>query len=146
LGYYHGLTKDGRSEVVVAGDGPISWTSIKDLGLATALVAVDGSEKYEGKTLYLSAPTTRTLRDVARVVSEVRGRKVEVKIVGRDEYVEHYVRMGKDRASVEWWVSSYKALERSECDIKDRTLSELLDARGLKSKPAEETIKETLAA
>jgi hypothetical protein len=110
------------------------------------LVAVDGSEKYEGKTLYLSAPTTRTLRDVARVVSEVEGRKVEVKIVGRDEYVEHYVRMGKDRASVEWWVSSYKALERSECDIKDRTLSELLDARGLKSKPAEETIKETLAA
>ena len=129
LGYYHGLMKDDRSEVMVAGDGPISWTSIRDLGLAAALVVVDGSGKYEGKTLYLSAPTTRTLRDVARVVSEVKGREVEVKIVGRDEYMEHCFRMGKDRASVKWWVSSYKAL------------SELLDARGVKPKPTEETLR-----
>lgn len=99
-------------------------------------MVVDGSKKYEGKTLYLSSSTTRTLKDIAKVVSEVKGRKVEVKVVGRDEYVEHYVEKGKDRASVEWWVSSYKALEKGECDIKDGTFSELLN---------EETVMEMLA-
>ena len=101
LEYYHDLKKDEREEVVVAGEGPISWTSIKDLELATALVVVDGSEKYEGKTFYLSSSTTRASKDIAKVVSEGKGRKVEVKVVGRDEYVEHYVEKGKDRASVE---------------------------------------------
>jgi hypothetical protein len=146
LGYYYQLAKDEREEVVVAGDGPISWTSIKDLGLATALVVVDGSDRYEGKTLFLSAPTTQTLTDIARVVSEVKGQKIKVKVVGRDEYVRHYVERGRDRASVEWWVSSYPALESGECDIKDMTLSELLDRKGVKPKLVEETVREMLDA
>jgi uncharacterized protein YbjT (DUF2867 family) len=146
FGYYYDLMKDKRDEIVVAGDGPISWTSIKDLGLATALVIVDRSGKYEGRILYLSNPITRTLKDIAKMVSEVKGRKVEVKIVGRDEYVDHYVHKGKDKEQVEWWVSSYKALQRGECDIKDRTFSELVDANGVKPKPLEETVREMMTA
>ena len=146
LGYYHDLMKDERDSMVVAGDGPISWTSIKDLGLATALVVADESEKYDGKTIYLSSPTTWTLKDIAKLIGEVKGIKIEVEVVGKDDYVEHYVQKGKDRGQVEWWVSSYKALQRGECDIKDRTFSELLDARGVKPKSLEETVREMLAA
>lgn len=144
FGYYFDLMKEQREEVVIAGDGPISWTSIADLGLATALVLVDKTGKFEGKTFYLSSPETRTLKDIARVVSEVKGRAVKVKIVGREEYVRHYAEKGRDQANVEWWVSSYKALERGECDIKDRTFSELLDERGMKPKPVEDTVREML--
>ena len=95
LGYYHGLMI-----------GAESWLRAKgrSLGLAlriwggrTALMVVDGSGKYERKILNLSPPTTRTLSDVARVVSDVRERKVEVKIGGRYEYMQHYVSMGKIR-------------------------------------------------
>jgi uncharacterized protein YbjT (DUF2867 family) len=145
LGYYYDLMKDQRKEVVVAGDGPISWTSIADLGLATALVIADETGRFEGKTIYLSGPETKTLRELAKTVSEVKGKAVELKVVGPEEYVRHYTDKGRDKASVEWWVSSYKALERGECDIKDRTFSELLDERGVKPKPVEETVREMLA-
>ena len=130
---------------MIAGDGPISWTSIADLGLASALVLVDSIGKFEGKTFYLASLETRTLRDVARIVSEVKGPEIEAKVTGKDEYVEYYVGSGRERSSAEWWVSSYEALKRGECEIQDTTFSELLGARGTKPKPVEEGIREMLA-
>ena len=146
LGYYFDLMKEQREKVIVAADGPISWTSIADLGLATALVLVDETRKFEEKTFYLSGLETKTLREIAKVVSEVKGKMVEVEVVGPEEYVRHYVEKGRTRASVQWWVSSYKELERGECDIKDRTFSELLQKRGVRPKPVEDTIREMLVA
>ncbi|RFU31937.1 hypothetical protein B7463_g4447, partial [Scytalidium lignicola] len=49
FGYYYDLKKDERSEVVIAGDGPVSWTSISDLGLVTAMVLGAPREEYAGK-------------------------------------------------------------------------------------------------
>jgi hypothetical protein len=40
FGYFDPKGHDERTEVLVAGDGPISWTALKDLGLANALVLV----------------------------------------------------------------------------------------------------------
>jgi uncharacterized protein YbjT (DUF2867 family) len=145
LGYYE-PKGDERGEVVIAGDGKISWTSIKDLGLGTALVLVDESKKWEGRTFYLSNPPemARSLEEIATLVGEVRGKRVGVKKVGREEYVEHYVASGKERVAVEWWSSSYAALERGECEIRDGTLGELLGSRGVEAKGVEETVREML--
>lgn len=151
FGYYDIEGGDEREEVVVAGDGPVSWTSIADLGLASAMIVADESEKYTGKTLYLSASrnVALNLRGIAEIVGRVRGKEVRLKIVGRDEYVKFYTGKeggGKERASVEWWVSSYAALEKGECEIGDNTLDELLASKGLVPKVVEETIGEILGA
>lgn len=40
FGHYD-FPDDDREEILVAGDGPIAWTAIADLGLGNAMVAVD---------------------------------------------------------------------------------------------------------
>lgn len=143
FGYYN-LENDERSEVITAGDGLISWTAIEDLGLATALVLADPSQKYTGATFYLSGPRAHNLKDIALIVSKVKGREIRLKTVSRDEYVEYYTRMGMERGSVEWWSTTYAALEQNECKIADTTLQDLLLSKGKKYKPIEDTIKEML--
>jgi len=46
---------------------------------------------------------------------------------------------------VKWWASTYEALKRGECAIRDPTFSELLMRKGLKAKPLEKTIEEMLS-
>lgn len=147
FGYYYGLKDDDRNEVVVAGDGPVSWTSIADLGLATALVlGSESKQEYEERTLYLSSGAKPVdLKEIAKTVSRIKGREVKLKVVSPAEYVEHYVSQGRDRASVEWWVSSYAALTRNECQIRDPTFGKLLTTKGVKPKSLEQTIEEMLS-
>lgn len=140
LGYYN-PENDDRSEIITAGDGLISWTSIPDLGVATAMVVVDPSEKYAGATFYLSAPGAHSLKDIAAIISKLKGKEIRIKTVSRDQYVEYYTGMGKDRASVDWWSTTYAALEKDECNISDTTLQELLLSKGIQTKPIDETIR-----
>lgn len=144
FGYYFGLKEETRKEVVVAGDGPVSWTSIADMAYGTAKVLVAPSEAWSGKTFYLSQKKTRTLQDVAQIVSEVQGKEVKLKVVGRKEYEDFYAEKGTERASVEWWSSSYDALKDRECAIEDPTLEVLLKEAGKTPEPLEDTIREML--
>ncbi|KAF2629527.1 NAD(P)-binding protein [Macroventuria anomochaeta] len=144
FGYYFGLKDETRREVVVAGDGPVSWTSIPDMAFGTAKVLAAPSEAWSGKTFYLSQKKTWTLHDIARIVSKVRGEEIGLKVVGRKEYEEFYAQKGTERASVEWWSSSYDALEDGECAIDDSTVEDLLKEAGKRPKPLEETIEEML--
>ncbi|TLD20189.1 NAD(P)-binding protein [Venturia nashicola] len=144
LGYYYGLKEEKRDEVVVAGDGEVSWTAIDDMAYCTAKVIAESSEKWGGKTFYLSQKETRGLRDVARIVSQVMGRDIRLKVVSRKEYEDYYAGKGAERASVEWWSGSYDALEDGECKIDDETLEQILKEAGRKPKPVEETIWEML--
>jgi len=142
-----GNGKEERDEIVIAGDGKISWTSIEGLGLGTALVLADESGRWVGKTFHLaSARNRKTLAEIAAFVGEAREREVAVKKVRREEYVEYYVGKGRDRSAVEWWSSTYEALERGECLIEDPTLDELLGSRGVEAKSVEETVNEMLSA
>ncbi|KAH9206803.1 hypothetical protein DL95DRAFT_486067 [Leptodontidium sp. 2 PMI_412] len=144
LGYFN-LKGDERGEVLLAGDGKISWTAIRDLGLASALVLAEGTGRFEGKTFYLSRREgARSLSEMARLAGEARGREVKLRIVSREEYVECYVERGVERPSVEWWSSTYGALERGECLIDDPTLEELLASKGVSPTTVEDTIKEML--
>ncbi|RDL39801.1 Uncharacterized protein BP5553_04141 [Venustampulla echinocandica] len=151
LGYYD-LKKDReRGEIVLGGDGKICWTSIPDLGLATALVISDdkAGEKYDGKTMYLSSSPdgAKTLQEIAELVGKERGAELTVKVVSREEHVRYYVEQkGMEEPSVEWWSSTYPALEKGECIIHDTTLTDLLSTKGVKPQKVEETVKEMLAA
>ncbi|KAG4441390.1 hypothetical protein IFR05_003147 [Cadophora sp. M221] len=144
LGYFN-PKGDERGEVLLAGDGKISWTAIKDLGLASALVLAERTERFEGKTFYLSRREgARSLSEIARLVGVTRGREVEVRIVSREEYVECCVGRGVEKPSVEWWSSTYAALETGECLIDDLTLEDLLASKGVSPTTVENTIKEML--
>jgi len=80
------------------------------------------------------------------LVAKMKGNNVSTKVVRRDEYVECYVGRGVERQSVEWWSSTYAALEKGECFIQDETLEELLALKGLKPKLMEATVREMLGA
>jgi len=144
FGYYFGLNRETRKEVVVAGDGPISWTSIPDMAFGTAKVLAAPSQEWSGKTFYLSQKKTRTLQDIAGIVSKVKGDEVQLKVVSRKEYEDFYAETGTERASLEWWSSSYDALEDGECAIDDPTLENLLKEAGRSPEPLEVTIERML--
>ncbi|KAF2678626.1 NAD(P)-binding protein [Lentithecium fluviatile CBS 122367] len=145
FGYYWTLRKDERKVIYVAGDGPISWTAISDMAFATAKIVTAPSEEWIGKTLYLSQSKTCTLDDIARVVSRLKAADVSIKTVSRKEFEDHYVNeMGMERASVEWWSSTYDALKDGECQIKDSTLEDILTKAGKTPKPMEGTIEEMM--
>lgn len=145
FGYYHGLKNEIRKDIIVAGDGPVSWTAISDMAFGTAKVLASPSERWAGKTFYLSQNRTWTLRDISKIVSKVRGEEIKLKVVSREEYEKFYnEEKGIERPAVEWWSSTYEAVKDEECDIKDTTLESIMNDAGRKPKPLEETIEEML--
>ncbi|KAJ4297994.1 hypothetical protein N0V90_005893 [Kalmusia sp. IMI 367209] len=144
FGYYFKLRDEKRQEVLIAGDGPISWTAIADMAFATAKIVTAPSEAWKGKTVYLSQSKAWTLNDMARMVSREQGEDVKVSIVSRKEYEDHYASKGTERASVEWWSTTYDALQDGECKISDPTLETLLQEAGRVPKSLDTTIAEML--
>ncbi|KAL1651167.1 hypothetical protein SLS58_000505 [Diplodia intermedia] len=149
---------DDRAEIVVAGDGAISWAAIDDLGLATATILVAGGEddddddddgkRYAGATVTLATTAPVTLREVAAMVSAAKGRRVELKLVGRAEHERYYVeRRGIGEAAyVRWWSTTYDALRDGECEKRDPLLERILAGYdGRRPKPIRETIEEMFA-
>lgn len=145
LGYFYDLRQDPRKEVLVAGEGDVAWTAIRDLGYASARVLAGPREKWKGRTVYLAQRELRTLRDIARYVGEARGEAVQLRVVGKQAYEDFYVEeKGMDRPAVEWWSSTYEALERGECRVEDPTLETFLSEVGRKPVAVEETVREMM--
>lgn len=146
FGYFFKLKGETRKEVLAAGDGPISWTSIPDMAFGTAKILSQPSDEWKGRTFYLSQKKTWTLRDIAGIVSKVKGEEVQLRVVGRKEYEDFYVNeMGMEKASVEWWSSTYDALKDGECAIDDSTLEQILKEAGREPETLEGTIEKMMA-
>ena len=146
LGYFARMgAEDDRTTVRLAGDGGVCWTAIPDLGVANAIILTAPPGTYEGyRSFYLStrAAAARTMREVAALVAEARGREVAVEIVGAQEHVRHYVEdRGLPAPAVRWWASTYAALEDGECVVDDPTLEELLARVGKTPTPFEDTVR-----
>lgn len=144
FGYYFGLHDEKRQEVLIAGDGPISWTAIADMAFGTAKIIVASGERWKGKTLHLSQKTACSLDELSRFISKCQCQDVRVKVVSKQEYVDHYAGKDMERASVEWWSSTYDALPDGECDIKDPTLENMLREAGREPKSIEATVEDML--
>jgi uncharacterized protein YbjT (DUF2867 family) len=146
FGHYDVKGGDGRSEVLVAGDGKVSWTAIADLGLANALVLA-APEEYEGKSVYLSnTKDPKTLKEIAGLVSEAKGKRIALRVGDRNEHERFYIEERKmNEGNVRWWAATYAALNDGECEIEDTTFERLLSSRGRKPKLVEETVKAMLS-
>jgi nucleoside-diphosphate-sugar epimerase len=141
FGHYD-IGKDSRSEILVAGDGPISWTSIPDLGLANAAILAAPRDQWNDKTCYLSHAATHTLNDVASMVSAAVGREVKLQVSPRAAYEKFYEQeRDVDGGHVTWWSKTYDALEAGECGIRDSTLEKILEGFDTKPKDLRTTIK-----
>lgn len=147
LGHYD-VKGDERDVIPVGGDSPISWTSIADLGFATAQVLSSPTAEYAGKTFYLSnTKDPLSLEQIAELVSQAKGRKVSLKIVSRQEHERYYIEERKmDEPMIKWWSRTYDSLRDQECLIKDTTFDRLLESKGRKPKPMEETVREMIEA
>lgn len=144
FGHYD-VPNDERSEVPVAGDSKISWTSIPELGLANAVILSSPSEEWAGKAFYLSQKPAHTLEEVAAMVSKVKGKDVKLKVITREEHEKYYIQeRGMPEGMIKWWSKTYDALRDNECEISDPTFERILARRGLKPKPMEETVSEML--
>jgi uncharacterized protein YbjT (DUF2867 family) len=53
FGYYFGLKDKTRKEIVVAGEGAMSFTSIADIRFGTAKIIAGSSEYWSGKTVLI---------------------------------------------------------------------------------------------
>jgi len=145
FGYYFGLKNETRDEVVVAGDGPLSFARLADITFATAKILAKPSQDWVGKTVTLSQRQTWTLQDIAALVSRERGQKVNLKVVSKEEFDDYYTGRGLERASVEWWSSAYEAFVKGECAVEDPTLENMLEEAGKSPELFETTLKRMLA-
>ncbi|KAK4890557.1 hypothetical protein LTR27_010719 [Elasticomyces elasticus] len=144
LGHY-GVEGDDRTEVLVAGDSKISWTSIKDLGMANAVILAGDKGEWRGRTVYLSQAEAWTLAEVAGMVGKARGKETKIKIVSRPEHEDFYINArGMDEAFIKWWSKTYDALRDGECEIHDSTLETLLGKMGRKAEGMEGTVGEMM--
>jgi len=145
FGYYFGLKNETRDEVVVAGDGPLSFARLADITFATAKILAKPSQDWVGKTVALSQRQTWTLQDIAAFVSREKGQKVNLKVVSKEEFDDYYTGRGLERASVEWWSSAYEAFMKGECAVEDPTLEDMLKEAGKSPELFETTLKRMLA-
>ncbi|KAK6955430.1 hypothetical protein Daesc_003068 [Daldinia eschscholtzii] len=145
LGYFSPRgSDDERTEVLLAGDGKISWTAIPDLGVANAAVLAAPDGEFDDRTFYLSVRpgAAKSVAEIAALVGAARGKEVKVKIVGRPEAERYYVKeKGLDAAAVRWWTSTYEALEEGECEIDDGMFEKMLERVGVKPQKVEEVIE-----
>ncbi|KAJ4982506.1 NmrA family protein [Stagonosporopsis vannaccii] len=144
FGYYFGLKDETRKEVLVAGEGAMSFTSLSDITFGTAKVLAGPKEHWAGKTVHICQRKALTLQDIAKIVSRVQGREVQPKVVSRTEFEDHYAANGVERAAVEWWSTAYEAIANGECDIDDPTLEEFLREAGRSPAQLETTIENML--
>jgi uncharacterized protein YbjT (DUF2867 family) len=116
----HFAPNDKRKEMVVAGDGKLSWTSIADLGRATARIITSG-QYDDNQIVTLSQKETKTLDAIARSLGR------SIKVVSSEEYVRHYRdEHGMDEAFLQWWVTTYPSVSAGLCHIEDSPLESLL--------------------
>ncbi|OAL39110.1 hypothetical protein AYO20_01428 [Fonsecaea nubica] len=144
-GYYagppvSGVFKKGDTqplEWVVPNDSSIAWVDIDDLAEGNALVLVDYT-KYIGQTLRLTGPRSTPVSEIAKLVKQRTGRKVNLRFVGKDEAVRYHKEHGSvPREALGWlednWAGWFEGLARGEGEVVDPFLGQLLGrlARGV---------------
>jgi uncharacterized protein YbjT (DUF2867 family) len=111
-------------EVVVPDDGPISWVSQTDLAEGIARLLIDGGHTDE--TLNLTGPAGLDLRDVAKILSRIRGKPITLRIVSVEDYVAHLAAAGKSEEFARHWATTYFGMAREEWGKVDPSLGNIL--------------------
>ncbi|EGC39839.1 hypothetical protein DICPUDRAFT_147307 [Dictyostelium purpureum] len=78
-----------------AGNGLINYTTREDLAEAAVNVVLN-SDDYIGKTLYLNSKETHTLHDVADILCEITGKKIQYISPTAESYKQDLMNLGKE--------------------------------------------------
>lgn len=92
-----------------AGDGRCAFVARADVARVAATVLAD-PDAHAGRTYDLTGPEALTLTDVARVLSDVRGRPVRFVDETLDEAYASRASYGAPDWQVDAWVSTYTAI------------------------------------
>jgi NAD(P)H dehydrogenase (quinone) len=96
--------------ITVPADGPVSWTAREDAAEAAAVIlASDGA--YDGPTT-LTAGAAPTFEEIATIVSELTGRRIERVVMDPQEWVAAQVAAGQSEFVAGFTLGMYQAAEQ----------------------------------
>jgi NAD(P)H dehydrogenase (quinone) len=118
-----GALHTGR--LAVPEDGPVSWTAHADLAEAAA-IALTREGLLDGITPPLTGPQALDFADIARIASELTGRKIARVTVSDEEWKAGLVSRGVPEASATMLLGMFAASRQGEFAAVDPALAGLL--------------------
>ena len=118
-----GALHTGR--LAVPEDGPVSWTAHADLAEAAA-IALTREGLLDGITPPLTGPQALGFADIARIASELTGRKIARVTVSDEEWKAGLVSRGVPEASATMLLGMFAASRQGEFAAVDPALAGLL--------------------
>jgi uncharacterized protein YbjT (DUF2867 family) len=118
-----GALHTGR--LAVPEDGPVSWTAHADLAEAAA-IALTREGLLDGITPPLTGPQALDFADIARISSELTGRKIARVTVSDEEWKAGLVSRGVPEASATMLLGMFAASRQGEFAAVDPALAGLL--------------------
>jgi NAD(P)H dehydrogenase (quinone) len=118
-----GALHTGR--LAVPEDGPVSWTAHADLAEAAA-IALTREGLLDGITPPLTGPQALDFADIARIASELTGRKIARVTVSDEEWKAGLVSRGVPEASATMLLGMFAASRQGEFASVDPALAGLL--------------------
>ncbi|HEY0193720.1 MAG TPA: hypothetical protein VGC42_21535, partial [Kofleriaceae bacterium] len=112
-------------KLIAPEDGPVSWTSHRDLAAAAA-IALTEPDRFAGATPPLTAGEALDLAAVARLASELTGRAIERVVVSDEAHRQTLLsyQVPPDRADL--LIGMFRASRNGEFAAVDPALGELL--------------------
>ncbi len=114
-----------RGELIAPADGPVSWTTHRDLAEAAA-IALAEPDKLHGITAPLTTGGAYDLADVARIASEITGKHIERVVVSDAEYRQAMVAQEFPEIAIEMTLGLFQAARRGDFAATDPQLETLL--------------------
>jgi uncharacterized protein YbjT (DUF2867 family) len=89
-------------------EGPVSWTSRTDAGVAAAAIIAADSTAHDGPVT-LTASDAPTFAEIAELASDVTGRRIGFEMVDRDDWVRAQVEGGSNETMARFLLGMYDA-------------------------------------
>jgi len=114
---------------VPAGKGKTSTASRDDLGAAHATILSEPG--HENKIYSLSAGPATSFEDMARILSDARGKKVPYVTISDQEYIANHTKEGIPEPLAEWVLNWVRAMNLGEFDEVNGDLERLIGHKPL---------------
>lgn len=128
--------------VAVPEDGPVSWTTHKDLADAAASILA-GEVTWEGPTPPLTFAVTATFEDIACMGAETTGQKVERTVISDDAFVRQMTGYDTPEIVAEQLLGIFQAARAHEFELTYPALGDLL---GRPTQSVRDVVEEKFAA
>jgi NAD(P)H dehydrogenase (quinone) len=111
--------------IAAPADGPVSWTDRADLAEAAAVLLAGDEPPIDGPVT-LTARSAVTFDDIARIASEVTGRRVERVVVDDEQWVADQIENGAPEFNARLLLGFFQAARRGDFAATGPDLTRLL--------------------